>query len=114
MKPLSALFTAGRNDAEDYAVVRVTRRRHTIVQSGFTSREAAQTFALHKSKATGIAYRVERVADIPDTDTETPQASPHRKKRKPKRGWFSKDLIGLGIPAQWGKGRRSRKGDYLP
>lgn len=27
---------------------------------------------------------------------------------------FDEEELGLGIPAQWGKGRRSRKGWYIP
>jgi hypothetical protein len=123
MKPLPALFTTRHNDGEDYAVVRVAGGRRDIVLSGFTSYRAAQAFAWRKSMATGIPfsdYHIERVTNIADAEVDTPQASRRRDWEVEDRSGDvslverTDEELGLGIPAQTGKGRHSRKGLYIP
>lgn len=43
-----------------------------------------------------------------------PDGRKRKKRKKTPRMPLSNDLLGIGIPAQWGKGRRSRKGDFFP
>lgn len=105
-----------------YRVDQVVNGVYETVHDSFLTEQEAQDFVARSKRS----KRYPRV-DFAIIATSTPPQPGRRKRRRQRHDWEiedrktdaslvarSEEELGLGIPAQWGKGRRSRKGEYIP
>ncbi len=117
-----------------FSAVRISARERTTVGEEFMTRAEAQAYIAMRRRYehdSAVTYIVE--VCTPDSRPSRPRRSTRRARNSQKRAAQRertykereghRDLsllartdeeLGLGIPAQWGKGRKSRKGDYIP
>lgn len=121
----------GPNRGTVYAVSRVQPPYHVVLLDGLPSIaeawEAARPY-VRRSMDNDVLYFIERRGlAIAVSDTLYVPADFLKEEEDDKYPWELKeargdmsllsrqdDELGLGIPAQWGKGRRNRKGPYIP
>jgi hypothetical protein len=113
-----------------YIVSRVQPPHYVVIASGLPTFEAAWEEARPRVRANihdDVLYFVEwrglaiAVSDTPYSPADLPEEDEDDKYPWELEDWHGDmsllarygDELGLGIPAQWGKGRRSRKGDYI-
>jgi hypothetical protein len=86
-----------------YVIVSMTNKPQSAKQPvGIRERYQRGAPRLRGERARAKRQRERRDWEIEDRKSDASLAS------------RSEEELGLGIPAQWGKGRRSRKGDYIP
>ena len=105
------------DEAVTYRVDRVEHGAHHTIRNGFPTEHEAQDFIkrwkrMHRAPNANLVIVARKVSresgrwrhdwEVEDRQTDASLAV------RPD------DELGIGLPAQWGKGKRSRKGDYIP
>lgn len=121
----------GPNRGNEFAVSRVQSPYHVVLLDGLPTLaeawEAARPY-VRRSMHNDVLYFIERRGlAIAVSDTPYVPAGFLQEDEDDKYPWELKeahgdmsllsrqsDELGLGIPAQWGKGRHNRKGPYIP
>ncbi len=101
-RAFSEAYRLPQTHSGEYQVVRIEDYKTKVVKKGFRSADAARNYAhalqrMNSEKT--VTYDVKYYTS----------SMPKRRKKKSSLPYRSYELLGLGIPAQTGHGRRSRK-----